>query len=185
MAARSTGVKLTTIFGITILVLLLDWLYVIYITTHGLEVRTQPLMLDGVDYALPLEWLPVIGIAVVSLVAWYEVWGRIFPRRGVEFDHLSNLRLVRVIVISVALFVCVLYIPMLLGSNWFWAGLSDMSKSVSQVRDLALSLLGTDQAVGDIYPLYQYSISQVLATAALVLSAWSFGRVTRRPRKTR
>jgi hypothetical protein len=98
---------------------------------------------------------------------------------------LSNLRLVRVIVISVALFACVLYVPMLIGSNWFWAEMSRAVKGFSQLRDFALSLLGTDQSYGDIYPLYQYATSQVLATATLVLSVWGFGRVPRRPRKTR
>ena len=184
MSMNQTTMKLSSILGVTVVIFLLDWFYVSYITAHGFDLKTQQLAVAGLSFSIPLQWLPIIGIVFVSLVTWYEVFARIFPRRGaIEFDPLANLRLVRVIVLSLALFICVLYIPYLIGSNWFWARLSDASKSLTQLRSLGVSILNTDESAMSLNPLWQYSVTQVLATGALVFGAWAFGRVARRPRK--
>ena len=178
--------KLATIVGVTLVVFVLDWFYLIYITAHGFESKAQEFALAGFKFSIPLQWFPIIGMILVSFVGWYEVSYRIFPRRGVlELDQLANLRLLRVVIFSLASFVFVLFIPSLIGSNWLWARLSDASKSVSQLRDLGLSLLSTDESAMKLNPLWQYSITQVFAAAALVFSTWAFARVARRPRKLR
>jgi hypothetical protein len=178
--------KLSTIVGVTVILFLLDWFYVTYVTAHGFEIKTQQFALGGMQLSIPLQWLPVIGIILVSLVGWYEVSYRIFPKRGVlETDPLADLRLLRVIIFSVALFIFILYIPSLIGSNWFWARLSDTGKSISQVRAFGLSLLSTDESAMSLNPLWQYSLTQVLAAAALVFLTWAFARRPKRPRKVR
>lgn len=166
-------------------VILLDWLFVAYATSHGFEVKVQALNL-GINVSVPLHLLPVIGIALVSLVGWYDLEARIFPRRvTMEVDPLARLRLVRVIVFSLLLFVLVLYVPYLIGSNWFWARMSEASRSISQLRDVGLSILRTSEPAMLLNPLWQYSLSQVLASGAMLLSAAALGRVARRPRKPR
>jgi hypothetical protein len=186
MPTNPTLKKLAAIVGVTVVLLLLDWFYIIYVTAHGFELKTQELALGGFKLSIPLQWLPVIGIVLVSLVGWYEVSYRIFPRRGVlELDPLANLRLLRVVIFSVALFVFILYIPSLIGSNWFWARLSDAGRSISQVNGFGLSLLSTDESAMGLNPLLQYSVTQVLAGAALVFSTWAFARRQKRPRKLR
>jgi hypothetical protein len=186
MPMNQTTMKLSSILGVTVVIVLLDWFYLSYITAHGFDLKTQQFALGGFSFSMPLQWLPVIGIVLVSLVTWYEVFARVFPRRGAtEFDPLANLRLIRVIALSLALFICVLYIPYLIGSNWFWARLSDASRSFTQLVGFGLSLLKTDESAMGLNPLWQYSLSQVLATGALVFAAWAFGRVARRPRKPR
>ena len=183
---NQTTMKLSSILGVTVIIFLLDWFYLFYITAHGFELKTQQFAFGVFSFSSPLQWLPVIGVVLVSFVTWYEVFARIFPRRGAtELDPLANLRLVRVIALSLALFICVLYIPYLIGSNWYWARLSDASKSFAQLQSLGLSLLNTDESVMGLNPLWQYSLTQVLATGALVFGAWAFGRVARRPRKSR
>jgi hypothetical protein len=125
----------------------------------------------------------MVGVVLVSLVAWYEVTSTIFPRRpGPEVDRLSNLRLLRVVVTSLAAFICVLYIPYVVGSNWFWARMSTAS-SISPVHDFALSILNTDRSMMQLDPLWQYSISQASAVLAMILAASVFGRVPRRIRR--
>jgi ABC-type amino acid transport system permease subunit len=79
----------------------------------------------------------------------------------------------------------VLYVPYLIGSNWFWARLSELSKSFSQVAGFGQSFLNTDESVMSLNPLWQYSLSQVLAAAVVIMSTWMFARVARRPRKQR
>ena len=178
--------KLATIIGVTVVFLLLDWLYLIYITAHGFEVKVQELAFGGFRLSIPLQWLPIIGVVFVSLVGWYEVSYRIFPRRGVlEVDPVANLRLLRVIIFSVAFFIFILYIPSLIGSNWFWARMSDAGKSIPQVQNFGQSLLSTDESAMGLNPLWQYSLTQVIAAAALVFSTWAFARRPRRPRKLR
>ncbi len=186
MASNPTVLKMTSIVGTTLAVLLADWFYLLYITSHGFETKTQELMLGSFSLSMTLQWLPILGIIIVSLVAWYEASSRIFPRRGgLESEPLATLRLVRAIAISFALFVCILYIPYLIGSNWFWARLSEMSKNFTQVRDFAQTLLNTDETMMSLNPLWQYSLSQVLATSLMLLGVWIFGRVPRRPRRQR
>lgn len=186
VSSNPSLVKLSSIVAVTAAIFLLDWFYVLYITSHGFELKTQELILGSVKMSVPLYWLPVFGIVMVSLVAWYETSSRIFPRRaGPEVDPLARMRLMRVIVFSIALFVCALYIPYLVGSNWFWARLSEGSKSITQLRDFGLSLLKTDESMMALNPLWQYSLSQVAATAIMILATWAFGRGIRRPRKPR
>ncbi|HMK82766.1 MAG TPA: hypothetical protein VK503_03535 [Candidatus Bathyarchaeia archaeon] len=175
--------KFFVVIGVTAAVFLLDWFYVAYITSHGFTVKTSEFVLGSLNFSLPLQWLPVIGVVLVSLTVWYEVTAAIFPRRSaLESDQLSDLRLVRVVAISLAAFICVLYIPYIIGSDWFWAVMSSLS-SISQVRDSALSLLNTDKPMMELNPLWQYSISQASALMIMILSASIFGRGTRRVRR--
>jgi hypothetical protein len=185
MASMSSLAKFSWIAGMTMVVFLLDWFYVLYITAHGFDLKTQSYNVAGLSILMPLQWLPVVGIVIVAFVAWYDASGRIFPRRGVDVDPLGKLRLLRAVAVSLALFVCVLYVPYLIGSNWFWARLSELSKSFSQVAGFGQSFLNTDESVMSLNPLWQYSLSQVLAAAVVVMSTWMFARVARRPRKQR
>jgi len=186
MSSSPTLVKVSSVLGVTVAIFLLDWFYVAYLIAHGFEVKAQELTVGGLSFSIPLQWLPVLGIVIMSLVAWYEVSARIFPRRaGPEIDPLARLRLMRVVAFSITIFVCVLYIPYLVGSNWFWARLSEFGRSVSQVRDFGQSLLPTVESAVTLYPLWQYSLSQVLASGAMVFVAWVVGRVAKRPRKPR
>ena len=186
MSSNPKLVKISSVLGVTAVVFILDWFFLTYITSHGFELKRQELMLGSFSLSVPLQWLPVLGIVIVSLVVWYEVSVRIFPRRGgMDFDPLSTMRLVRAIVFSVTPFILFLYLPYLIGSNWFWARMSETSKGITQVRDFGLSLLRYDEAVMALNPLWQYSVSQVLAPAAMVLAAVAFARGARRVRKPR
>jgi multisubunit Na+/H+ antiporter MnhC subunit len=183
MASNSTA-KLLSVIGVTLVVLLIDLLSVLYATSHGLNVNANSLALDGL--ALPLQWLPFIGVVLVSLVVWYEAFARIFPRRsGPEADPLARLRLLRAIVIALAAFACLLFIPYLLGSNWFWTKLSHLSRSISQLRDFGTWLLSTEAQFTGLDPIWQYSTLQILSAGAMVLVAWIFTRQPRRLKKFR
>jgi lipopolysaccharide export LptBFGC system permease protein LptF len=57
------------------------------------------------------------------------------------------------------------------------------ASSISQIQHFALSLLNTDQAMMELNPLWQYSISQTLALMSMILSAWMFGRGAKRIRR--
>lgn len=185
MASISSLAKLSSIAGMTVVVFLLDWFYMIYITSHGFDLKAESFTIVGLSISVPLQWLPVVGIVIVAFVAWYEVSARIFPRRGLDIDPLGGVRLLRAVAVSLALFICVLYVPYLIGSNWFWARLSELSKSFTQIESFSLALLNTDESAMSLSPVWQYSLSQVLAAAVMVLSAWVFGRIARRPRKQR
>jgi len=185
MASMSSFAKFSSIASMTVVVFLLDWFYVLYITAHGFDLKAQSYNVAGLSISVPLQWLPVVGIVIVAFVAWYDVSARIFPRRGVDVDPLGKLRLLRAVAVSLALFVSVLYVPYLIGSNWFWARLSGLSKSFSQITSFSQSFLNTDESVMSLNPLWQYSLSQVLAAVVIVLSTWMFARVSRRPRKQR
>lgn len=178
--------KLTSVLVVSVMVLILDWIFMNYATTHGFDMKTQPVTLSGFTLQLPLQWLPVLGVLLVALVSWYEVSERIFPRRpGPEGDPLATARTIRVIAFSLAAFILVLYVPFLLGSGWFWDQMSSLSGNISQFRDFALSLLHTGEPLMKSDPLLQYSAIQLLATAAMITVAWLFSRTPRRVRRLR
>lgn len=183
MGTSSFAIKLSSILGVCVLIFLLDWFYLIYITSKGLDLKTQTFMLSSMSVSVPLQWFPVFGVVLLSLVTWYEAYYRIFPRRGIEIDPLARMRLARAVVLSLALFVLVLYIPSLIRSSWFWTSLSEAGKSTTQVRDFGNSLLSSVQSLIRLNLLWQYSISQTLAPAVMVLGAWALGRTARRVRK--
>lgn len=185
MSNIPSSMKLASILGTSAVIFLLDAFYVLYAASHGLEVKTQPLMLGSMNVSLPIEWFPLLGVVILSLVAWYEAYVRIFPRRGIEVDPLGRMRLLRAIAFSIAFFIFALYIPAIVGSNWFWARLGEIGKSVSQVRDFGPSLLNNVQPIMGLYPVWQYSLTQTLASALMMLGAWTFARAVKRPRKPR
>jgi hypothetical protein len=186
MASNMNRTKALWAIGIAAIIGLLDWFYMFYITSFTFQVKTQPVGVGSLKFLIPIQWLPILGVFLATLVAWLELSNKIFPRRtGPEIDQLGYARLLRAVAFSVMTFVCVLYIPYLLGSNWFWATVSGLGHSVPQLHDVGLSLLNKQEPAMTLDPLWQYSISQILATAAMVLVAWAFSRTARRPRKPR
>jgi len=182
MASNINRTKALWAVGIAVVIGLLDWFFMFYITSFTFQVKAQTVDVGGFMLLIPIQLLPILGVFLATLVGWFEVSDKIFPRRtGPEIDKLGYARLLRAVAFSVMTFVCVLYIPYLLGSNWFWTKVS----SIPQLRDIGLSLLNTQDPVMTLDPLWQYSISQVLATAAMLLVAWAFSRTSRRPRKPR
>jgi len=179
--ASNRSSKLSSVVGVTVIVLLLDLLFVFYMTSHGLN-PTNELKMGGVG--IQLQWLPVLGVLLVSLVAWYDAFTRIFPRWvGPEVDPLARMRLMRAVALSLAVFVCFLYVPFLLGSNWFWDGASALSRSVTQFRGFGNWLLGVESPLLSLDPLWQYSVTQILACGAMISFTWAFARPMRRLRK--
>jgi hypothetical protein len=183
MAMSSFTIKLTSILGVSLVIFLLDWFYLAYLTSKGLDLKAQALTFSGMNLSLPLQWLSVLGIVLVSLVTWYEAYYRIFPRRGIEIDPLGRMRLVRAVVFSVTMFVLILYLPALIGSQWFWTVMSNASKSITQLRDFGNSLLASARSIMQLDLILQYSLSQVLAAAVMVFGALVLGKATRRVRK--
>lgn len=185
MASNPNLVKVSTIAGTSVLVLLLDLFFLTYMTSYHLVAKVQDLHLGGFTLGIPIQWLPVIGVFLVALVVWSDVFTRIFPRRtGPETDQLGNMRIMRVIALSMMAFVCVLYVPYVFGSNWFLTTLSHLSRSVSSFIGVGMFLV-SQQALMTMNPVWQYAASQVLATGAMVVVAWALARPSRRAKKQR
>jgi hypothetical protein len=181
MAARSRTLQLSSILGVSAVIFLLDWFYLFYADSHGLE-RAQTPTVNGMSFPIPVQWLPVMGVVLLSLVTWYEAYYRVFPKRG-SIDPLGRIRLLRAIVFSTALFVFVLYVPSMLGSGWFWSHVSATGKSVTQIRDFGNFILNSFGSLIGVDMLWGYSTAQILAPAVMVLGAFAFARVARRIRK--
>jgi hypothetical protein len=183
MASGSFAIKITSILGVSLLILLLDSFYLIFMNSKGLDLNAQTFTIGNMSIAFPLQWLPVFGVFLLSLVTWYEAYYRIFPRRGIEIDPLGRVRLARVVVLSVTCFLLVLFVPALIGSAWFWSGLSTAGRSFSQLVGLGNSLLNNFGSLLVLDALWQYSISQLVASLVMVLVVWTFARTVRRARR--
>ena len=170
--------------GWTVVVVLLDLLFVFYVMSHGFEPMTNGLIIGG--FTLQLQWLPLLGVLIVALAVWSDAFTRIFPRwLGPEAEPMARLRLMRVVTVSLTAFVCFLYLPYLLGSEWFWHHLSHMSHVISPLRGFGIWLESVEMPILTLNPVWQYSITQLIACAALVFSAWALARPAKRPRRIR
>jgi hypothetical protein len=181
MSSISSAGKLSTILGMTAGVFLLDLFYMLYITAHGFELK--PFTVAGLNIPIPVQWLPVFGMVFLAFVLAFEIADRIFPRRGLNVDQLGAMRLFRALVVSLVLFTCVLYIPYLIGSNWFWARLSDLSRNIPQVQGFSQAILNTDESAMTLNAVWQYAASQLAAALVLVLSGFALARVSRRSKQ--
>jgi len=174
--------KASYVLGWAVVVVLLDMLIVFYVMSHGFEPLTSGLVVGG--FSLQLQWLPLLGILIVALAVWSDAFTRIFPRwLGPGADPLARLRLMRVVTVSLAAFICFLYLPYLLGSSWFWLHLSHASHLMGSLQGFGSWLENLEMPILALNPVWQYSIAQVLAGAALVLSAWALARPAKRPRR--
>jgi len=170
--------------GWTVGVVLLNLLLVFYVVSHGFESMASGLMIGG--FALRLEWLPVVGVFILALAVWSDTFSRIFPRwLGPVADPMARLRLLRVVTVSLTAFVCFLYIPYLLGSNWFWLHLSHLSHVIRPFQGFGNWLEVIEMPLLALSPALQYAITQLLACLALVVSAWALARPAKRVRKIR
>jgi len=182
--ASNRANKVSSVVGCTVVVILLDLLLVFYVTSHGFEPMANGIMIAG--FSLQLQWLPVLGVLILSLAVWSDVFTRIFPRwLGPAADPMARLRLMRVVIVSLSVFACFLYLPYLLGSNWFWLGLSQASHVIGQLKGFGNWLENSEMPILAMNPIWQYSITQLLACAALVFFAWALARPAKRPRRVR
>jgi len=178
--ASNTVNKASSVLGGTVIIVLLDLFLVLYVITHGFSSTNAAIG----GFNLPLAWFPLLGVLVVALAVASDAFTRIFPRwLGPEADPTARLRFLRVITTSVALFVCVLYIPYLLGSNWFWAHLSRASHLIGSLQGFGLWLENFEMPLLTMNPVWQYGTIQIVAAISLILSAWALARPARRPRK--
>ena len=152
--------------------------------SHGFQSTNNEIALGG--FNLQLQWLPLVGVLVLALAVWSDVFTRIFPRwLGPGADPMARLRLLRVVTISLAAFVCFLYIPYLLGSNWFWLHLSHASHLIGSLQGFGTWLEAVETPVLVLDPVWQYALTQVIACGALVLTAWALARPAKRIRRVR
>ena len=183
MASNRTS-KIFYLVGWTVGVVALDLLLAFYVMNHGFQPTNNEITLGG--FSLQLQWLPLLGVLVLALAVWSDVFTRIFPRwLGPDADPIARLRLLRVVAMSLTAFVCFLYIPYLLGSNWFWRHLSHASHLLGSLQGFANWLEVIENPILALDPVWQYALTQVLACAALIFSAWAFARPTKRIRRVR
>jgi len=182
--ASNRSSKTSYIICWTIAVVALDLLLTFYVMNHGFQSTNNEITFGA--FSLQLQWLPLLGVLVLALAVWSDVFTRIFPRwLGPEADPMAQLRLLRVVTISLTAFVCFLYIPYLLGSNWFWLRLSHASHLIGSLQGFANWLEAVENPVLALDPVWQYALTQVIACAALVFSAWALARPTKRIRRVR
>jgi hypothetical protein len=165
-------------------VILLDLLFVFYVMSHGFAPMTKGILVGGLS--IQLQWLPVLGILIVSIASLSDSFTSIFPRwLGPGTDPVARLRLMRVITVSLMAFVCFLYLPYLLGSSWFWLHLSHASHAIGPLQGFGAWLENIEAPILSLDSVWQYSTAQILASAAFIFCAWALARPAKRPRKIR
>jgi hypothetical protein len=176
--------KLTSVLGVTLVAVLLDLVAVYYVMSHGFSPTSPGITFGGIS--LQLQWFPVLGVLIVAAAVTYDAFTRVFPRwLGPEVDPTARLRFVKMVVFSLVAFVCLLYVPYLLGSGLFWRHLSEASHAVGQLRGFGSWLENVELPILSLDPVWQFATTQLIASGALVFFAWVFARPTRRTKKLR
>ena len=180
--ASNLSSKFSSVLGVTLVAVLLDMLLVVYVSAHGLMSAGSGISLGGFNFQI--IWLPLFGVLFVALAASQDSFARIFPRwLGPGADPMGRLRFLRAVAISLMAFTCLLYVPYLLGSGWFWRHLSEASHLIRQLDGFGNWLENLELPILSMDPIWQYAITEVLASAALIFSMWILARPVRRPKR--
>jgi hypothetical protein len=121
---KATVTILLAIFGI-----LIEWFYVDYMLSRGLEDKTAGLVV--VQGAFPLAVLPALGAFLVFLASWDYASRKVSPIRtrpeakGREISWW--LGVAKAASLVTATFVTALFLPYVLWSSWFWSFLGRIS----------------------------------------------------------
>lgn len=182
--ASNLASKACSVLGATVIIILIDLLLMFYVLAHGFGSTSNGVIVGGIN--VQLQWLPLLGVLFVSLAAFYDAFTRVFPRwLKPEVDPIARLRFMRVVAVCVAAFTCVLYLPYLLGSSWFWLHLSHVSHLIHQLQGFGAWLENVEMPILSLNAVWQYAATQVLATATLVVFAWALARPAKRPKRIR
>ena len=163
----------------------MDYLFLDYLVSHGLELKSYPLQVGSVALSVPLVGLTFVGVLIVAITAWSNMVGTMPISAARELAHLETIRILRAAGLAAFFFSAVLYGPYVIGASAFWIQLASLSRSIPQLAGSLQGLLNIAQPAMALDGLTKLAISQNVAAAALVAFSGLIGYTQRRIRRTR
>ena len=163
----------------------IDYLFLDYLISHGLELKWYTLQVGSVALSIPPVSLTFIGVLIVAIAAWSNMVGTMPIAAARELAHLETIRVLRAAGLAVFFFSAVLYGPYVMGASAFWIQMASMSRSIPQLAGSLQGLLNFAQPAMALDALTKLAISQNAAAATLVAVSGLIGYTQRRIRRTR
>ena len=164
---------------------MLDYAFLDYLISHGLEPKLYLVQVAGLQFSIPLVGLTFIGVLIVAIAAWSNMSSRVPIAAAREMSQLESIRILRAAGVAVFFFSAVLFGPYIIGSSAFWRQVASLSRSVPQLAGSLQTVFNSIQPVMALDTLTKFAISQNAAAAALVVVSGLIGYGQRPVRRAR
>jgi len=170
-------------------IILLQLFFIDYMSSHGFSPRNEQVELATLQVAAPTVLLPTLGVTLVMLSSWMYAVDRTMRvrmktdlrRQRMEADS----RMVEVGALILGTYSLFLFIPYILGSNWFITGANNLSQRLPQLDQFFASAYGSVILLMDLDSIWKFALSQNLAACSAAFFAALYVRRQSRARKPR
>ena len=170
-------------------VILLQIFFVDYMSLHGFSPVDKQIEIGTSPVAVPIVLLPAIGVILVLLSSWtYVVEKTMRVRMKVDLRKQRVKTVSRIIETGAWIlwaYTMFLFIPYILGSNWFITGVHNLSLNLPQLGEFFASAYESVIPMMDLDLIWKFALSQNLAACGAALFAAVYVRRQSRIRKPR
>jgi len=170
-------------------IIVLQFFFVDYVLSHGFSPQNGQVKFGTLQVTVPIVLLPALGVTLVLLSSWmYAVDRTMRVRMKTDLRTQRTetvLRMVEVGALILGTYSLFLFIPYILGSNWFITGVNNLSRSLPQLGRFFESAYGSVIFLMDLDSIWKLALSQNLAACSATLFAALYVRRQGRAGKTR
>lgn len=167
------------------IVAILDYFFLGYLISHGLESKWQLLQIGSLQLSIPLLGLTFVGVLIVAIAAWTNMASSMPIAAAKEMAQLDTIRILRAAGVALFFFTAVLFGPYVIGADIFWRQMMSLGRSIPQLAGSLQGLFDFVQPGMGWDSLTKLAVSQNLAAAALVAVSGIIGYGQRRIRRPR
>ncbi len=167
------------------IVAILDYFFLGYLISHGLEPKWQLLQIGSLQLSIPLLGLTFVGVLIVAIAAWTNMASSMPIAAAKEMAQLDTIRILRAAGVALFFFTAVLFGPYVIGADIFWRQMMSLGRSIPQLAGSLQGLFDFVQPGMGWDSLTKLAVSQNLAAAALVAVSGIIGYGQRRIRRPR
>ncbi len=169
--------------------ILLQVFFVEYMSFHGFSLRNEQIKIGTLEVFVPIVLLPTLGVTLVILSSWMyavERTMRVRIKADLRKQRIERVsRMVETSALILGNYSLFLFIPYILGSNWFMTGVNNLSTNLPQLGWFFAIAYGTIISLMDLDSIWKFALSQNLAACGAALFAAVYVHRQERVRKPR
>lgn len=170
-------------------IILLQFFFIDYALSHGFSPTNEQVKIGTLQVTFLIVLLPAVGVTLVILSSWMYAIDRTMRvkvkvdlrKQRVEADS----RMVELGALILGAYSLFLFIPYILGSNWFITGANDLSQRLPQLGQFFAGAYGSVILLMDLDSIWKFALSQNLAACSTAFFAALYVRRRGRTRKPR
>jgi len=170
-------------------VTLLQIFFIDYISSHGFSPRHEQIEIGALQATVPIVLLPALGVTLVILTSWmYAVDRTLRVRMKVDLRRQRTETVSRMVETSAWIlwaYSLFLFIPYILGSNWFITSVYHLSLNLPQLGQFFASAYESVISLMDLDLIWKFAISQNFAACSAAIFTAAYVRRQSRVKKPR